>query len=695
VSNLTLQQNAISQLAAQADAVGKLAEDTGAFAATFAAFESNDPDAFRWVLQRLELLPRCELICEWIRVKLCGLRCIEVCGPLDPKIVLPELPEFARALSQLASNEPVLRRVVDAVSCGDAESYQAAIADVKLQRFCHLICRYVCSIYYRRICEVVCTGLLVPVSDPVLDIRADAEAFSKVFENKDLSAAIGKAAIALDCGLLLKEIERAGFLQHCERICRVSCVWRSVWVCRALCLEPPVIFRGTYAVEEARNFALAARQLAGQPRALSDLTAAVISNNTQSFSAIVDRYRLGPYCWQVCGWVASEVCYHYCICVCPPPVANPVFTNIGYFSVVSDIDPATGKTNKGLPYPGLTSNGGPNFAFRGQLQLSGKCPVYSPAFPGVAMKYRFLYAIGGGSPAPIAANLVNAVVQMQAGTRPIDWPTSSGGPNPKAILPIRSGALAVQAKVVVWGSAAPPDPVAPAINDPYFDPIFYIQPDPQGWVTVDTNVLDGTFDGLLCFDTTQVPGLAIADPILDARGHPGGAPGIAVPPAGQKTGTDIMITFEATRVTNFPPGTTADYNQAPVKIRVNNWNEVNNLWFAEFAGQQSCCTPINDTLSVQFTVDHEEMDAGEWELAISSCSPSAPGQIAYQTVSSTLIPAGVTQTARGAFGTIVENTTNWVNCSYTVGLVTRQGLTDGTYDYEGYPNTLTFCICGH
>jgi hypothetical protein len=204
MSNLSLQQNAVSQLAAQADALGKLAEDTGAFAATFAAFESNDPDAFRWVLQRLELLPHCELICEWIRVKLCGLRCVEVCGPLDPNIVLPELPEFARALGQLASNEPVLRRVVDAVSCGDAESYQAAIADVKLQRFCHLICRYVCSAIYRRICEVVCTGLLVPVSDPVLDIRADAEAFSKVFENKDLSGAIGKAAIALDCDLMRK-----------------------------------------------------------------------------------------------------------------------------------------------------------------------------------------------------------------------------------------------------------------------------------------------------------------------------------------------------------------------------------------------------------------------------------------------------------------------------------------------------------
>src|SRR5271157_64892 len=105
MSIVNLQQNSVSQLAAQADAIGKLAQDAGAFAATVAAFESNDPDALRWVLQRLELLPRCELICEWIRVKLCGLCCVEVCGPLDPQVAVPELPDFAHALVRLASNE--------------------------------------------------------------------------------------------------------------------------------------------------------------------------------------------------------------------------------------------------------------------------------------------------------------------------------------------------------------------------------------------------------------------------------------------------------------------------------------------------------------------------------------------------------------------------------------------------------------
>ena len=121
------------------------------------------------------------------------------------------------------------------------------------------------------------------------------------------------------------------------------------------------------------------------------------------------------------------------------------------------------------------------------------------------------------------------------------------------------------------------------------------------------------------FDTTQVT--------------PGGAPnpgvlaGTPVPAAAQRAGTAVSITFEATRVTTFPPGTIADYNQPPVKILVNNYSEVNELNFIEFSGKLGCCTPIDATLSVQYTVDHADMDAGGWSVSITSCSPSAPGDI--------------------------------------------------------------------
>ena len=115
---------------------------------------------------------------------------------------------------------------------------------------------------------------------------------------------------------------------------------------------------------------------------------------------------------------------------------------------------------------------------------------------------------------------------------------------------------------------------------------------------------------------------------------------------------------------------------------------VNELNFAEFV--TGCCTPIDSTLSVMFTVDHEEMDAGDWSLGISSCSPSAPGDITPASSG-----PGVTVTPRGGSGTIVEDTSAWTNCSYTVTLSTRPGLTTGLVDRTGWANPLTFAICGH
>src|SRR6516162_5203050 len=97
--------DAISRLTAQAEAAGQLAQDGGAFAAVVAAFESRDPNAFRWVLGNLELLPRCELICEWVRTKVCVLRCWEVCGQPAGKVATPSLQEFANAVARLASND--------------------------------------------------------------------------------------------------------------------------------------------------------------------------------------------------------------------------------------------------------------------------------------------------------------------------------------------------------------------------------------------------------------------------------------------------------------------------------------------------------------------------------------------------------------------------------------------------------------
>jgi len=307
--------------------------------------------------------------------------------------------------------------------------------------------------------------------------------------------------------------------------------------------------------------------------------------------------------------------------------------------------------------------------------------------------------------------------------------------------------------VAVVVSAAPASsPVAPAIGAPYADPTpFNLQPDADGWVAVDVNV-DGTgFNTLMGFDTTQPPVAPGGNP------NPGVPAGTAVPAPAQRMGSSMSLIFEATRVGI----ATIDYTQAPVDILVNNWTQVHELNFVEFGGTGGCCAPIDATLSVQYTVDHADMDAGAWSLVITSCSPSAPGDITPSSPHTTLAAAinalqtsvnvassagfpatpfnvwlgstgeimqvtsvaattwtvsrgvggstaqsagagaavaaiqapGVTN--RGGAGTIVENTSTWTNCSYTVWLTTRPGLTNGLIDVTPISDPLTFCICGH
>jgi hypothetical protein len=751
--------DAVSRLTAQADAVGQLAQNSGAFAAVVAAFESRDPNAFRWVLGTLELLPQCELICDWVRTKICVLRCLEVCGPPREKIQTPNPKEFAGAIVRLASNEKLLRRVVDAVSCGNAEDYRAAIDELDLNAFCYWLCHWICWIIYNRVCEVVCTPEPVRLPDAVNEIRAAAKVIASVVANEKLFDAIGKAAVSLDCETLQSDITNAGFGSECEFICHLICSWRCAWVCLELCeLPSPVFNSGVDGIEEARNFALAARQFASHPRALGDLVIAVQDRDAKAYGVIISRFGLGPYCQQVCAWVCSVLCYEFCTCVCPPPALQPWFTTVGNFDIYTQIDPTSGLTNTSLtPTIDMPYGGGPKFAFFEQLQLGGYCPVYSPTHSGVPMQYRFLYAtattalagaisasqtsitVAGGAitpatpfnmsvcicspngetgetmtvtnvlgttwtvlrgqegttaaaagagatlfinPAPITGPLVDS--PLLVGQRIITWPENSAGLASATLVPT------FEPVYVGYGTDTP----QPAPGAPYVGPTHYIPPDPTtGWVAVDPTIIAGCFQYLLNFDTTQLAVAPARYPFGSeslAIGNPGGAPaGSPVLAPNLGAGTDLAIIFQATRVT---PGTTVDYSNSLCKIHINNWWEVNNLWFVEFTGATGCCTPIDATLSVQFTVDHEEMNSGAWSLAIDSCSPSAPGDI-----TPTNPTPGVTFTAggRGANGAIVEDTSAWSNCSYQGWLYTRPGLTTGLADREVISNLLTFCICGH
>jgi hypothetical protein len=419
---------------------------------------------------------------------------------------------------------------------------------------------------------------------------------------------------------------------------------------------------------------LASHQLAGQPRALADLVAAVEGRDAKSYAEIISRFGLGPYCYQICGWICSRICSEFCYCVCPSNALNPLFTKVGLFDIYADIDSTSGRTNKSI-----ASAGGADFAFYSCLELNGFCPATSPADPSVAMKYRFLYDNGSGPQA-----LTNAAVcnDTELGSRTIPWPENVAGV---------AGSTSVSTVQTVMIHAYPPpaDPVPPAAGAPWVGPAaHYVSPDPvDGWVTVDPNAVGGGFQTLMGFNTAAV--VAGGDPIAGPPAVPVVPAGSAVPSTSQRSGTDLAIIFQATRVTTFPPGTTPDFTNTLTKIRINNWNEVNELNFVQFA--TGCCTPINDALGVQFTVDHEEMDAGTWTLQITSCSPSAPGDVTAAAIAA----PGASITPRGGAGTLNENTTHWDNCSYTATLSTTPALTTGLIPRSVNQNPLTFAICAH
>ena len=647
-----------------AEAIGKFAQNEDAFRGLFDAFQARDAESCQRLLQEREILERCELVCEWVRSKECVLVCLLLAGP-PPEGELPSPLEFAEVVGRITSDEELVERLASAVSERDTDAFGSLVRELEIERFAHLLCHWVCTIYGRLICRVICAPEPVARIHLVDELAQAGRVLNQLAADKEVFAEAARASAAGNCEGLRTAIAKAGLRLGCEIICEWFCAWHCMRVCLDFCRAFPVE-PIEHPLSEAFEFAKVTARLSAEPEALAALVAALSVEDAKAFEATVNRLELQRFCIQLCHWICGFICRRYCFCVCPNPALQPWFTTVGHFDIYADISPASGKTNKGHIYTGLYFGGGPDFAFTGCLQLGGFCPTTSPGFPGVPMRYRFLYNDGGG-PVPITGA---AVCRVQAGTRLVNWPPNVAGV---------AGAGAVPTFQTVTIAGAPqPDPIPPAPGAAWVGPAEHvIVPDPQGWVTVDPNAIGGGFQVLLGFDSTAV--------IPGGLPLPGVPAGTAVPAANQRTGGDLSITFEATRV-----GLAGvDFTNSLAKIHINNWNEVNELWLVEY-GDGKCCTPIDNSLGVQFTVDHEEMDSGAWSLAITSCSPSAPGDITPHVAG-----PGVALSARGGSGTIDENTSTWAACSYSVTLTTRPALTTGLIDRTAEVNTLTFCICGH
>ncbi len=677
----------VVNLVDSAAALDAFASNEDRFRAVADAFLANDTDTFHRLLDEAKVSQHCELICHWLRSKFCVLLCLELCGP--PRTAeLPELTEFAGVVQKIVADAALIERFAVAVLERNGEEYRALVADLKLERFCHLLCHWMCTVHYRLTCSVVCSpvvrhqvGLveaLVEAGTSVARLAASAEDFT----------AATAAVLAHDCDATRGIVQRLGLNDQCHLICEWFCAYRCIRVCLLLCRAFPFAEISS-PLAEAFAFAGVAVKLAREPVIVARLVDAVVAGNAEAFGSLVKERQLEPYCIQLCHWICSFECHVFCVCVCPP-FLQPWFTQIGHFNIYGDIDPATGLTNKALSFSGLGYGGGPNFAFTGCLELRGFCPTTSPSFSGVPMRYRFLYEHPAGNRVPLTAALLCAV---DAGNRRIPWPENSGGV---------AGAATVQTFQDITIAGAPePAPVPPAVGAPWYGPARHvIVPDADGWIAVDPDSISGGFTTLIGFATPAVADLAGGD----GNAATSAAAGTLVTGTDQKSGTDIGLVFEATRVGG--PTSPPDFTNSVGKVHVNNWVEVHKIDILQFhTGGGTPCSPLSTSAGIEFTADHELMAAWAIGLTTAAVPPPLPGGPVFASGEGTRgavpaaapaqppVPVAPPPPWRWA-DTLVYDISAWPTCSYTASLNTRPALTTGLADRDVATTSVTFCIGG-
>lgn len=156
------EQDLFDAIRESGEVLAVVAEDRRAFTAIHEAAETQDVEAVRAVLERIDLVSRCQIICRW----LCVWHCLRVCLRLCPRVreipQLEELAHYARLVARLVADDGSLSRLVDAMGKRDARAWQEVLQQHDLTAFCQPLCLWLCHWHCRPFCLILC-----PPADPL------------------------------------------------------------------------------------------------------------------------------------------------------------------------------------------------------------------------------------------------------------------------------------------------------------------------------------------------------------------------------------------------------------------------------------------------------------------------------------------------------------------------------------------------
>lgn len=151
-------QKRLEELRLTGEVVGKLGENEKAFATVVDAFRAQDAEAFQSVLADLGLIARCHLVCRWLCSKHCVFVCRKLAGPDEgaDQLDVKEMREFAAVTARIAADDALLTELVEIVDNVDDKGFKRIVTKLKLQRYRHQLCHWLCWTRCRHVCRLMC-----------------------------------------------------------------------------------------------------------------------------------------------------------------------------------------------------------------------------------------------------------------------------------------------------------------------------------------------------------------------------------------------------------------------------------------------------------------------------------------------------------------------------------------------------------
>lgn len=383
-----------------AQAMASLGENEETFRAVVDAFRAQDGESMHRLLERHQLVDRCEVICHWLRSKEAVLLCLELAGPPRLDEEAPDPRSFAEVVGKVTADEELVELIATAVQERDPDAWSELINKHGLERFSHLLCHWVVTVYYRLVCDVVCQPVVARRPHLIPELQTAGQAIGRLAANEELFAAALNDVLANSCESLATTFERGGFAPFCFLLCEWFCSWRCLLLCLRLCRIFPL-----EAVEspigEMLEFALAGGRLAADNGALKRLVAATSREDVKGVQALVKELGFERFCIQFCHWVCFLRCQLFCVCVCPPR-SSAFFIKVGRYQY-AEVYPTTGplppKIDTEVGGTGLTDD---TRAFFNTLRLNGGFSLQSGA-PQIEYRFETLTTDSAGNPAPASA----------------------------------------------------------------------------------------------------------------------------------------------------------------------------------------------------------------------------------------------------------------------------------------------------